>query len=257
MQPLKILKENFTISLAGSVAENLARYKRDQPWLSEFTDGSPWEVETGFVPAEPIELVLPDGDNLKDVENSIRMHKALPELTPAQARDPRLWAHLTHVELWEYMRRRWPIEKNLTDKQRAKNFIESRYFVTRSESRALLRNGAARLWWLAKLSHDASRDNPYELTGILLSTLDITQQILERSLGRAPAIVHGFLQFLQINPELYAGGNVSRERVRQLAKYLNLSGGVYLLDCLSDANVIAMLQKEYDHLRAVSGVAKA
>jgi hypothetical protein len=51
------------------------------------------------VPGEIIELALPDGDNLKDVANAIRMHTALPESTPAQARDPRFWTHLTHVEL--------------------------------------------------------------------------------------------------------------------------------------------------------------
>jgi hypothetical protein len=60
------------------------------------------------------------------------------------------------------------------------------------------------------------------------------------------------LQFLQINPELYGGGNVSRERVRQLAKFLNLNGGVCLLDCLPDGSVIALLQKEYDHLRTAA-----
>jgi hypothetical protein len=255
MKPLKILKENFAIKLTGSISDNLTRYKRDKPWPAEFAGSSSWEFETGLVPAEALELAMPDGDNLKDVENAIRMHCALPSLTPVQARDPRLWTHLTHVELWEYMRRRWPVEKHLSNKQRARNIIESRYFVARNESRALLRNGAARLWWLAKLSHDESRDNPYELTGILLSTLDITQQILERSLGRAPAIVHGFLEFLQINPELLVGGNLSRERIRQLAKFLNLNGGVCLLDCLSDTGVIAMLQGEYDQIRAQDAAA--
>lgn len=58
-------------------------------------------------------------------------------------------------------------------------FIEARYFVAQNEGRALLRNGIARLWWVAHLSHDATRNNPYELTAALLYTLDITQQILE------------------------------------------------------------------------------
>src|SRR5208283_3276101 len=208
MKPIPVLREAFTNKLLGTIPDNLSRYKQEKPWLQEFGGGSPWELPTNLVPAQPLDILDPEGDDLKDIANAIRMYSAFPTLTPLQARDPRLWTRLTHVELWSYMRRRWPVERHVADKGRATRFVEARYFVARNESRSLLRNGAARLWWSAKVSYDSSRQNPYELTGILLSSLDITQQILERSLGRAPAIVHGFLEFLQINPELLGGGNV-------------------------------------------------
>jgi len=203
-------------------------------------------METSLDTKAPLDLIEPTDGDLKDTENAIRVHKALPHLTPLQARDPRLWTRLAHVELWPYMRKRWPVERHMPNADKATRFIESRYFVTQAQSRALLRNGVARLWWTAKLSYDAERDNTYELTAVLLSTLDITQQILERGIGRAPAVVMGFLEFLRRNREtLLSGGDANRERIRHLAKFLNMHGGVCILDCLSQAQIMALLDAEF------------
>lgn len=249
MPPLRVLKQSFNNKLTGSISGNLSRYKRDKPWLSEFAAGTSWELETSLVPAEPLVLLDPAGNDFKDFENAIRMHKALPGLTPLQARDPRLWSRLTHVEFWGYMRLRWPVEKYLADPGKAERNIRDRYFVAKNESRALLRNGASRLWWSAKLSYDPGRDNPYELTSVLFTYLDITQQILERNIGRASAVVRGFLDFLRVNSELLSRGEANRARIRSLAKFLNLTGGVCVLDCLADTEVIGILEREYDRMR--------
>jgi hypothetical protein len=251
VETLTILRETFTNTLRGSIKENLGRYSQDNPWLSEAAGNAVWKLPTDVVPEEPVDdFVEPSADDLKDLENATHMHKSLPNLTLRQARDPRLWTRLTHVELWPYMRHRWPIERHVSDPAKAVRFIESRYFVAKSESRALLRNGAARLWWSAKLSYDPSRADPYELTAVLLSSLDITQQLLERSLGRAPAVVHGFLDFLRAKGDLLKGGNRSREQIRRLAKFLNLTGGVCVLDCLSKTEITAILEDEYVNIAA-------
>jgi hypothetical protein len=47
---------------------------------------------------------------------------------------------------------------------------------------ALLRNGAARLWWSAHLSYDPDRENQYELTAVLLARLDTAKNLLERGI---------------------------------------------------------------------------
>jgi hypothetical protein len=250
VEALTVLREAFTNKLRGSVKENLGRYSQDEPWLVEIAGNAVWKLPTDVTPKEPLDLVEPIGDDLKDLENAIRIHKSLPDLTRRQARDPRLWTQLTHVELWSYMRRRWAVEKHMSDPARALRFVESRYFIIRNESRALLRNGVSRLWWSATLTYDSSRSDPYELTAVLLSLLDITQTLLERSLGRAPSVVHGFLEFLRINGDLLKGGNLNRERIRGLAKFLNLTGGVCVLDCLSKTEIIAILDDEYDKIAA-------
>jgi hypothetical protein len=150
------------------------------------------------------------------------------------------------------MRKRWPVENYHTDDQRIRN-ISKHYFISRSDSRGVLENGVAGLWWYAKLTYDKARDNPYELTGVLLSKLDIAQQILERNLGRAPSVLTGFLEFLLINKdELLINGNVARRNIRTLVKLLNLNGGVCLLDSLTRSQVIATLDAEFKRLQAES-----
>jgi hypothetical protein len=194
----------------------------------------------------------PDEDNLKDLENAIRVHKALQQLTPLQARDPRVWTRFAHVDCWKYMRMRWPVERweKESPEKGARNVVR-RYFIASSDSRGLLRNGIARLWWTAQLTYDSARDNPYELTGVLLSALDITQQILERNMGRGPEILTGFLEFLlQNRVELLTGGDKNRARIRRLAKFLNMYGGVCLLDCLSQTDIIRLLSGELNRTLA-------
>lgn len=225
---------------------NLQKYGWNEVWISELGLRSQREMPTSVQFKSSFALLDPEGDDHKDTENAITLHEALPQLTPLQARDPRLWTRFAHVEFWNYMRKRWPIEKHIADEEKAARFIESRYFVAQSQSRALLRNGMARLWWTAKLSYDASRENHYELTTVLLSTLDITQQILERGFGRAPGVSTGFLEFLLRHKEtLLTGGDRNRAHIRHLAKFLNMQGGVCILDTLTHSDIVDLLEKEF------------
>ena len=92
------------------------------------------------------------------------MHRAFPTLTREQASDPRLWVRLTHVEGWKYMRRRWNVAPKIRDEKNPVGYVLEHYFVASSSpSRALTRNGMARLWWYAHLTHDPARKDPYEL----------------------------------------------------------------------------------------------
>lgn len=245
MSTLTYFKSSLVNALQGSLDANLDRYLRNDVWISEVSTKNTSDMPTSVEVSEPLFLELPEGDNLRDIENAIRLHRALHHLTPLQASDPRLWTRLSHVEFWPYMRRRWPVERHMSNRDRAKRFVDSRYFIAQRQSRALLRNGIARLWWTGQLSHDPDRENPYELTTILLSTLDITQQIVERGMGRAPNIIRGFLEFLVQNQgTLLTGGNANRVRIRRLAKHLNMYGGISVLDLLSQGEIMELLSTE-------------
>ena len=186
---LRIYKENFVDSLRGSVPDNARKYRADKVWTEDLPGAKADSIATAVTPAEKLDLREPVGDDLQDLENTIIVHRALQMLPPVQARDPRLWTRLTHSDCWRYMRTRWNTERFGGNALKTQTFIVTRYFVARNESRALLRNGLARLWWYGYLTHDPDRTNPYELTAVLLSSLDITQQILERSLGRVPPVL--------------------------------------------------------------------
>jgi len=240
-----IFKSTLVNELRSKVSEYLDKYSRNDLWVTEISTKHVRDLPTNVEIDDQLCLNLPDNINLKDTENAISIHKTLRHLTPLQASDPRLWTRFCHMDFWSYMRTRWPIEKHLVNQNRAVRFIESRYFVAQAQSRALLRNGMARLWWTAQLSHDSDRENPYELTEVLLSTLDVTQQILERGMGRADNILKGFLEFLlRNNDTLLTGGNINRDRIRRLAKHLNMYGGISVLDCLNKNEIMDLLNEE-------------
>jgi hypothetical protein len=236
---LTVFRNTFAGSLLSNIAPNLDKYRRNDKWVLEMGSQSARDLATRIELRSPLILDEPDDNNLKDLENAIRVHKALNQLTPLQARDPRLWARLTHVDCWQYMRKRWPLERFGADAEKGARFITTRYFISQTDSRALMRNGIARLWWTASMSYDAQRKNPYELTSVLLYTLDITQQIMERNMGRSPVI-----------------GDQGRDRVRRLAKFLNLYGGVCLLDCLTQTDIIKLLGGELERILANEGKRK-
>jgi len=245
--PLDLFKYSYVRHLRANVGQNLARYGERKPWADKPVAGEPVRLSCQLTPAESLDLELPVGSDLKDLENTKIVHQAFPDLTPLQARDPRLWTRLAHVECWDYMRKRWDVDRYADEENPGKSarFVLARYFVPRAESRALLRNGLARLWWYAHLTHDSDRDDPYELTAVLLSSLDIAQQLLERNMGRAPYVRAGFLDYIRTNGmNLGTSAGQRRNRIRDLAKLLNLRGGVTLLDCLSKDEVTTMLDAE-------------
>ncbi len=243
--PLDLFREPYELRLRASVRENLARYGDRKAWAGKPVGKEPFLLTSGLEPAAPLDLVPPAGDDLKDLENAIRVHHAFPTLTRRQARDPRLWVRLTHVECWEYMRKRWDATKHAGDPEKAARYVLARYFVPQAQSRALLRNGMARLWWYAHLTYDAGRSDPYELTRVLLSSLDIAQQVLERNMGRASRLRAEFLDFLRARgSELGSTAGTRRTRIRDLAKALNLRGGVTLLDTLLPGEIAGILAEE-------------
>lgn len=246
MNRLIIFKGNYVNLLRSSIRENLDKYLKDESWLIDDPGAPAHEISSSLEISNSFQLLCPTKESLRDTENALLIHRALPHLTPLQARDARLWTRLCHIDFWHYMRARWDVGKHIEDSIKSVRFIDARYFVSQSQSRSLIRNGIARLWWTAHLSYDERLDNPYALTDVLLSNLDITQQILERSMGRAENVLKGFLSFLTQNKATFlTGGNKNRERIRSLAKFLNRSGGVLILDCLEKNEIVGMLEKEH------------
>src|SRR5262249_15209317 len=128
MERARALNRQFMNRLLEKLPENVNCYTEDESWVDDWAGKTAWNFPTPCELAAPLELLMPDDVTLFDLENAVRMHKALPTLTPVQAQDPRLWTHLTHVELWDYMRVRWPVEKYLKPEVNL-NPIRDRYFV--------------------------------------------------------------------------------------------------------------------------------
>lgn len=221
------MKETDTIEQKVFSSQYIERLYMD---LMETQDTSNYETDvfpyqedhpkggTDIIIPDSVELVMPEGRDLKDIENTKIIFEAYRSLTPTQASDPRLWTYLTHVTYWKYMKKRWPF----SDAKKPFNRIRDRYFLRSLKLETLTRNGLSRLWWYGFLTYDENRKNPWELTETLLSRADLAVGITERALGCNANIRIAVLEFLSENPDI----KNSEDATRELIVKLNLIGGV-------------------------------
>jgi len=221
--------ERLYIELTES--EDYSKYELDEfPYEEDYPKGG-----TGITVPESIELVMPEGSDRKDLENTKILYEAYRSLTPTQASDARLWTHLTHVNFWNYMQQRWP----LNEAKKPINRVRDRYFLRSLKLETLIRNGLSRLWWYGFLTYDENRSNPWELTEILLSRADLAVGITERAFGCNVNIRTAILEFLAENPDVKESENLSRE----LLVRLNLVGGVKNLPFLEIEEIKSVLKE--------------
>ena len=242
---LKYLLTNKYELLRDSIGDNLQKYVSKTPWVESYFDES-------FDAEAPIEVSLPglveSSKPSSDLNNVKILYPALKHLTPEQATDGRLWTHLTHIEYWKYMRSRWGSDsKNMVDGSaegtdgQNKNLarqIKDRYFLSSDEnSRALIRNGIARLWWFGYLTYDPhDTEDHFALTKTLLDYQDTQAALLERTYGKNPEVLKVCLRVLaKYMPSIREKGG--RAIIQDLGKYINLLGGTYFLDTMDKAVV--------------------
>lgn len=240
--------------LRQNVKPNAARYSEKQSWLADYFGAESWCLQSSIDLPDSLVLKVPTSKTeLFDLENTKRLYRALRHLTPIQASDERLWAYLCHVTYWDYMRQRWPAEQYAGKARFAENVLE-RYFFMSDRPRALIRNGIARLWWYGFTTYDEERDDPFELTAVLLKNLDVTQSILERAFSRNRTVTRVVLSAL-LQREKDGNPFYHRDNVRDLAKYLVQVGGVTIIDALSSDEIRALVNSRIQELTAVAATA--
>lgn len=164
-------------------------------------------------------------DPNNDFKTAVQIFEAFNNLEPIQASDERLWTYLAHVDLYQYMIKRWSAVFKGTAKDTL-NYILEHWFLWSSSQSDLLRHALAGLWWAVYLSVDETRgQNKYELTEILFRQIDFpTRTLGAYNLGRHKEAVIGILEFIQENEDLFK--SKFEDKTRFITKHLNLIGGV-------------------------------
>jgi hypothetical protein len=124
----------------------------------------------------------------------------------------------------------------------AENIVHRRYLFEDKTFAGLTRNGISRLWWAGKLTHDATRQNPFELTDVLFMRQDIQVSLLERAIGKCHNVRTAVLEFFHENSGWLAE-EAFGARIQYILKELNLLGGVAILDALSKPQLDAFLKR--------------
>jgi len=161
-----------------------------------------------------------------DLQTAIAIYEAYPNISPLFAQQDDLWVYLTHVDLFEYVKKRWPIktgrEVSLAEQC---DYISNHWF---RHTKHLFRTTFAGLWWNIKLTVDEERDNKYELSEFLFKN----QEFRTYSFGELPLIRHreamiGVLEFLMENPNLFDNGfNAKARYIRLLFNIIGASKNI-------------------------------
>ena len=165
VSPLKYLSEKKLFELKESIVANRDRYEAGDFLDLEHDNG--WAAETSTVQVDLDLMGALDGTArtaAADIDNSLILYQSLKGMTPALAREERIWARLTHIECLEYSRARWLLGNvgQELDKQ-----VELHMFANRLIG--IQRNNAlSRLWWNM---HVAKIADPLRLTHLWSTVL--------------------------------------------------------------------------------------
>ena len=195
-----------------------------------------------------LERLKPSPDS--DLQTAIAIYEAYSSLPPLWAQQDDLWLYLTHVDLFEYVKKRWPIL--LSDEiEKTKRHILNHWFHNPTN---FLRTTFAGLWWNVFLTIDESREDKYELTRTMFNCGQDWRimRFGELSLVRNKESMIGVLEFLTENPEIYQENFDARGQF--ISRYFNVLGGTKQLSSLNRSQFKNILYKLKDRILNITDV---
>lgn len=222
--PLKFLSQVMLNELRGDVSINRDRYIEGD--FLDLCKENGWEVKSDKVEVDLDMLATLDGTDgtaEADIISSLIVYKSMPNMTPALAREERVWVRISHVECLQYSRARWikKAEGEGLDKIVLEHLFAKNLTGIRDD------NAISRLWWNMHVAKIADPDDPEGALRMLLKTADIRQAIIERShtASRQP-IVRAIVRALKNDPWISSYADAFRE----FMKVLNRDAGGVLFE---------------------------
>lgn len=247
MTSQKLFTQNFIAQQKRNLTKGLGVEAYLAEYFSDF-ERDDTLINPRIQVTEGVNLKLPDEKNNYDQENAKILFNHYKDLTPTQATDIRLWAYLSHVTFWEYMKKRRPIEKQSEEKRG--DYILTHWFVDGLSPRTLSRNDLALFWWGSYLTYDSARENPFELTDVLFSMLDFTRTLVEGTQGRYKPFTHGLLEFVLENKTLFE--KYKEGKVRFLMRQANILGGYKIIPTLTKEEIKELFKSRRKDLERFS-----
>lgn len=199
-----------------------------------------------------------------EFEAAIILYESFKDVTPTLAASPVLWVYLTHVDLANYVKRKWPdLEKYESDNKKKgvkkgrarsdddkKKYIRDHWLISPN---GLMRTTLMNLWWSVYLTVDESRgeEHKYDLTKIFFSNDGLrTRRLGTGHLGRNKEALKGILSFMKDNPQIFDSG--IENRMIWITRHFNLIGGTKPLSNLPYTFFYKELEKYNDYLKSIS-----
>lgn len=232
-RPLFYFKEDALVYFKTNVPSNIKNYNQpDFSWVQQdFQDdyGSSPFLEF-HLDTNDFDLKTDENNMNIDAENAAVFYDHLKGISDSQASDERLWAGLCHSTFHEYVYERWNTtrEKN---KMQKKSVITGRYFA--GPIMWKFRNTLSRLWWVGRLTYDKDNpSDPYHLTKVLGHQDFATRisDLFSPSYSRSFNVIKALLEVIDSFEQ--QGVKIESAYFRSIVQYINLLGGVYLLDTM-------------------------
>lgn len=242
---LHFFKEDALEYFESNIESNISHYSdANNAWVFEQFDEPFEEIE---INCEPLKLYINSEEPTKmDLENIKIVYPALKDLTESQASDPRLWTGLIHSDFFQYAQARWnqPKEKNNMTKE---NYIRSRYFYTQ-DSKSKHRHTVAKLWWIGKLLYDENMpENPLHFVDTI-GRKDMSTRVNDIFTSSFSRNIHLLRPFLNVIDYYELNGRIlNQDYFRSLVQYLNVMGGLYLIDFLDEKDIELKLKKRVEY----------
>lgn len=240
---IQFLKESALERLKTNIDLNIDKYSEgSNSWIYKyFGDENPfmdYKKEVGEIKLN----MSAERPETTDAENAKILYMALKDLDNSQASDERLWAGLAHGQLWEFMIYRC----KFSGSKMTADSIKSNFFFKQHPRRAIIVNTIARLWWVGRLTYDENnKEDPFY--AIKYFETDFGTKVLtlfSSNFTNNPKVTLALLKaILDIENK---NEKISRQEYQALLRYLNMIGGTFILDYLSEDEIKGKLIKYYD-----------
>lgn len=219
--------------------------------VSKYTEcGCEWVEKEYKDPFIEYKIDVPDfqlyvdvnNPNKMDLENSKLIYYHLREISDSQATDERLWAGLSHSTFYNYVQKRWSGNREVNNMKKA-SYITTRYFFGQHSPK--FRNTLCKLWWIGRLTYDEDNaENPFHLTDVLGNNDMATRvnDLFTSNFSRNIKVVKAFLETVDEFDK--SGKIVNKDIFRSAVQYVNVLGGIYLLDYFDLETLKDMISKQ-------------
>jgi hypothetical protein len=217
MSKLLYVGQQIANDLKSGIEENISRY-REGDFLDLEAAGD-WRIPLSLdVDLSCLSSLSTENGAEHEILNSLLVGHALSGLTPTLARENRIWIRLSHVECFEYSRKRW-----LRTDMDEEDFVSavSKHFFAPTLTGCRDDHATSRLWWNHRIAKQIMPDNPARALKVILARADIRLNFLERpGLAARQSLAKGIVRILETSPELLNG----EQLFRQFIKQVNLRG---------------------------------
>lgn len=248
---METLQKVFAQSYVDELKEALSYPEQRKKYLGDtFSyDETKTRVLAGIIHPDGLEEKMLAAET--EFDAAVILYEAYKDISPLIASSDTFWTYLSHVDLYQYCKRRWPIENENVKE----DYIKEHYFIS-MQSR-ITRNAIAALWWWVYFSKEDEPGKEYRLTEILFKNYSFRALWFLYFLRIRNGLM-GVLDFLYENQDIF--DTAFEYKGRYIANYFNRLGstrelsalprGFFKQECYKIKDVLYSIRNEADLKRA-------